>query len=273
MVPPIHPPSSRADADQVEIWLRVPDGATIEARPGPSGEPLLEFPVGTVADRVEFVGLGRSRRIADIRGAEIAESDQLFHVYRPTAPNPDAPLFGVQWHREDEAAHRGATDRLIAKLGKLSAIEDDAKREAFLRDVRGKNACMPCHAPARAENTRPGEHGVVNRGTDHSGFFTPTTVLRDTIPLEGYGAHDLSLGDPAIEISCGEGGERQGRACTNGQVPRGKWSFVRGWALNPKRARQICAARHYLVQRMTEGARAIFGESLVPCNQRQEAEY
>jgi hypothetical protein len=273
MVAPIHLPSSRADADQVEVWLRVPDGAEIEARPGPGGEPLLEFPIGTVADRVEFVGLGPSRRVVDIRGAEIVEGDQLFHVYRPTAPRSDAPLFGVQWRREDVEAHRGATDRLVAKLAKVEEIEELAKREAFLRDVRGKNACMPCHAPARPENVQPREHGLVNRGTDHSGFFTPSTVLRDEIPLESYAAHDLSLRDPAIEVSCAEGGELEGRTCTNGQVPRGKWSFVRAWSLNPGRARQVCAARRYLVERMSEQARAIFGASLTPCNQRQEAEY
>jgi hypothetical protein len=263
MIAPVRLPSSSPDVDQVEVWLRIPDGAEIEATPGPSGELLLDFPVGTIADRVEFVGLGAQRRVADIRGAEIVDGrQQRFHVYRPTSAIPGDPLYGVQWSWHDDAAHRAATDRLLAKLDDAYAFEDDTRREAFLRDVRAKNACLPCHAPARPENATPREHGLVNRGTDHSGFFTPATVLRDAIPLESYGAHDGTLGDAAVKVVCA-GGELEGRECSNGVVPIGHWT---GAAAPADRVRMVCEARRYLVEHMSPEARARFESSLAPCN-------
>ena len=270
MVPPIHLPSFRSDADTVEVWIRVPDGGKIEAP-----DRRLEFPPGTIADRVEVRGLGKHRQVVDIRGAKIeADGTQTFHVYRPTAPGPAGPMFGLEWKRRDAEAHKAATDRFIAKLAALppaTKMKDD-QRQAFLDDLRGKNQCLPCHEPKREQNVRQNDFGAVNRGTDHSGFFTPSTVLWDEIPLESYGKHDLSLTDPAISVTCGDA-KLEGRTCTNGQVPVGKWSFVRAQERNPERARQVCAARRYLAERMSPAARSRFEESLTSCNQGQETEY
>ena len=275
MVPGVHIPSPRSDVDLVEVWLTVPDDGLIDAVDGPDGKPILDFPPGTIADRVEFRGLGAKRRVVDVRGTIVGpDNTQTFHVMKPTAGTPEADLFVLSWAREDTAAHERATARLKERLADVSPIKDweDTKRDAYIKSLGQKNACLPCHTPDRPQNKTQGQHGLVNRGTDHSGFFTPTTVLLDEIPLEPYGGHDLSLTDPAIEIVCGEGAQRDGRTCDDGQVPLGKWSFVRAWELNPERARQVCAARRYLVEHMAPAARSRFAESLTPCNQGQETD-
>ena len=52
MVPPVRLPSSSAEAEDVAIWLRIPQGGRIETRwDERRGDWVLVFPPGTVADR------------------------------------------------------------------------------------------------------------------------------------------------------------------------------------------------------------------------------
>ncbi|MEM7151352.1 MAG: hypothetical protein AAF799_00850 [Myxococcota bacterium] len=256
LVPPTHIPSSSALVDQVEIWMWLPPDARIDAHDDTQGRPTLEFPAGTIVDRVEFFGTGDRRAIADIRGTRINEDGaQDFHVYRPTAPDPAAPLFGLRWAREDTEAHAAATDRLVAKaLEHPPAVgKPQPWRDRFAKGIRVRNRCAGCHGYSRLDNDRPKEHGLVNRGTDRSGFVVPQTVLWDEAPLESYGAHDRSWDDPSIEIRCGEvpaAGPRKG--CEDGSVPLGR---LRWDAEEPEahaHLREVCEGRAWLITHMAD---------------------
>src|SRR5690606_38351491 len=54
LVPPVHLPSSSPDRDQVETWVKLPEGARIALLWDEAGRPSLGFPPGTLADRVEW---------------------------------------------------------------------------------------------------------------------------------------------------------------------------------------------------------------------------
>ncbi len=262
LVPPAHIPSSDAEIDQVTVWLKLGAGAITTREV--DGRTLLVFPEGTRADRVEKAGRADVAFIADIRGTTLTADGPRFHVYRPAAPQPAAPLFGAQWPSDSADAHAVATDYLAGRIAESEPVKSwkPAAREAELQSFRGKNACLPCHDPARPENTRAGEHGLVNRGTDGSGFFTPYTLFEDDVPLEQYGAHDHTLGDPLVDVVCGEEivaqteGKTWDRSCPAGQTPRARWRWDRAWAQAPTRAKQRCAQAKWLFERMDTGAKS-----------------
>lgn len=277
LVPPIHLPSSSPDRAQVEIWVKVPEGTLIDLDldhdPDGAGRPSLEFPPGTLADRVEWTGKGDERRIVDIRGTRLEPGGtQTFYVYRPTAPNPRAPLFGLEWAREDRQAQQAATERLATKVGEHPPVAGMAppRRKAVLDGVRARNGCAGCHGLSRPENEQPREHGLVDRGTDRSGFYTPQTVLWDEAPLEAYGAHDRSWHDPGIEVRCG--GEpvtipenEAPRRCADDSIARGRlrWDVAEP-AAKAHRA-EVCEGRRWLAAHMSQEDRAKLVEALQPC--------
>jgi hypothetical protein len=269
LVPPVHLPSSSPDLDQVEIWVRLPEGALVELSEDEAGRPTLEFPAGTLADRVEWHGEGEARRIVDIRGTRIeADGAQTFYVYRPTAPDPRAPLFGLEWSREDPAAQRAATDHLVAKVAALPPVVDmpKARRAKVLEGVRGRNQCAGCHGLSRPENEAPHQHGLVDRGTDVSGFFTPRTVLWDEVPLEAYGAHDRSWSDPAIEVRCADRPVTEsGRRCPDGSIARGRLR----WDVAAPEARRlhdaVCESRRWIAAHMNDESRAKLASVWASC--------
>lgn len=273
MVPATHLPSSSNVVDQTEIWVKVPEGATITSRLDPKGRAWLEFPEGTVADRVEFALLGSERRVTDIRGATIEAGRQRFHVLRPSEARPDAPLFGVQWTRADSVGHRAATERLLERLSRTpeAAAMLPKQRTAMLESVRSKNNCLPCHARGRPDNATLGEHGVVNRGTDYSGFFTPTTVLRDTNPLESYGRFDRSLADPAVTIKCDGKTVRSDslvkRRCANKHVAVGHWNSTQAKIDGPEHHREVCRSRRALAEFFDASTRTRFSHMLRSCDE------
>ncbi|MEX1363216.1 MAG: hypothetical protein AB1Z98_08825 [Nannocystaceae bacterium] len=255
LVPPVHLPSSSPVRDQVEIWVQLPEGATIDVHEDEAGRPTLEFPPGTIADRVEFAGMGDERTIVDIRGTRIDDDgSQSFHVYRPTGLGAGVPLFGLRWAREDGQAHGAATERLVAKLAALPPVVNmpQARRDRVLDGVRVRNGCAGCHGLDRPDNARPREHGLVDRGTDRSGFFTPRTVLYDEVVLESYGLHDRSWADPAVEVRCGdELVVRDDRKCPDGSIPRGR---LRWDATEPQakaHLAEVCESRAWLLAHLT----------------------
>lgn len=269
LVPPAHLPSSSPDRDQVEIWVRLPETAVLTLLEDQAGRPTLEFPPGTLADRVEWHGDGDDRRIVDIRGTRIEpDGAQTFYVYRPTAPDPRAPLFGLEWRRGDADVQRAATEHLVSKLAALPPVADMAepRRQEILDGVRGRNQCSGCHGLSRPENETPRQHGLVDRGTDRSGFFTPQTVLWDEVPLEAYGAYDRSWDDPAIEVRCAEAPAAQpGRRCPEGSIARGRLR----WGATEPNARtwlaSVCESRAWIAAHVSEGDRAKLASVLTPC--------
>lgn len=269
LAPPVHLPSSSPDRDQVEIWVRLPDDALIGLFEDEAGRPTLELPPGTLSDRVEWHGDGEDRRIVDIRGTRIEpDGAQTFYVYRPTAPDPTAPLFGLEWPRGDAAVQRAATDYLVSKVAALPPVVGmaESRRHEVLEGVRGRNQCAGCHGLSRPENERPRQHGLVDRGTDRSGLFTPRTVLWDEAPLEAYGAYDRSWDDPALEVRCaGVPVTEPGRRCPDGGIARGRlrWDATepdaRAWLA------AVCESRAWVAAHMSDADRGKLAASLIPC--------
>ncbi|PRQ06117.1 hypothetical protein [Enhygromyxa salina] len=273
MVPPIQLPSSTAAATDVAVWLRIPERGVIHTRWSEArGGWVLEFPPGTVADRVEQRGADRARGVVDVRGTRLGDDhEEWMHTLRRAEPGPNAPLFGYEWPRSDPAAHQRATDEL---LGELAAIPPAAKmtperRERYLASIRRKNDCASCHAHERPDNAVEGEHGLVNRGTDASGFFTPQTVLMDAVVLEGYGGVDPNLEDPAITLICPDGsqptlkqGKRVRAVCPDRGVPVARLDYTR---IDEQRLTKLCRARRYLLDHLDEQGRRVFASALDPC--------
>ncbi|MGH1343136.1 MAG: hypothetical protein ACRBN8_16380 [Nannocystales bacterium] len=261
LVPPVHIPTGDPSLDQVTVWLKLGEGSitttTID------GRSVLVFPAGTRADRVEVGGTGDQRFVADIRGTTLTPNGPRFHVFRPSAPRPTASLFGAQWPSNNAEAQAAATDYIAKRIGTSEPFDswEPAARDAQTQAFRQKNACLPCHDPGRRENTRRGEFGLVNRGTDGSGFFTPYTLFEDESPMEQYGAHDRTLVDPLVDIVCGETiidakvAPGWDRACQDDVTPRARWRWDRAWETDPTRAKQRCTQAMWLFERMEPAAR------------------
>ncbi len=267
LVPSAHAPSSSAAIDQVTIWARMSDDAQISTVEGARG-PALRFPAGTELDRVEYAGEGAQRQVIDVRGTRIDEHGvEHFHVYRKLRPGRDAPMFGFEWRADDPDAHATATEALLAKLTEVppGLGMDEEKRRRYLDDLRAKNQCAPCHEKDRAPNSKQGEHGLVNRGTDASGFFTPLAVLSASVPVERYGAHDPNLTDPHVTITCDDAepimGEDGRPRCVDQRVPLATTDLSAGGA----RAEQVCRSRRYLFDRLDQRGRELFAASLSDC--------
>jgi hypothetical protein len=273
MVPAIRLPSSTAEAEDVAIWLRLPADAVIETQWSEAREGwVLVFPPGTVADRVEQRGRGAKRGVVDVRGTTITADGQQLHTLRRAGSEADAPLFGYAWPRADPEAHARATARLLAVLEGLppaTRMTDEA-RTRYLDGVARKNQCTRCHSYARPDNGREQEHGLVNRGTDGSGFFTPQTVFADAIVLERYGGHDPNLDDPAVAITCPDGrpatrhseGTRKRAACADQAVAIAR---LDDQAVEPARLERICRARRYLFDHLDDQGKQVFAAALLPC--------
>ncbi|MCB9756422.1 MAG: hypothetical protein H6713_41410 [Myxococcales bacterium] len=283
LLPPVRLPSASAEIEQIEIWIRVPDGAQIgvEAPPG-GGDPMLRVPPGTVVDRVEYAGEGSARFVADVRGTRFGDDGrERFRVLRPERPGPTGRLRGFEWDRGDAAQQREVTEALLAYVAGTPPFVtmSEEKRGAALTRLRQINDCAGCHQPMRAANTRLGEHGRANRRTDASGMFTPQTVLEDAAPVEIYRPRDPNVGDPFIAIRCGDapasrapprapGGPPGHARCPGAKVPVATYDMERALAAGAPRARAVCDAREYLYSYLDEAARVVFEPALRVCRER-----
>lgn len=276
MVPAIRLPSSSAAAKDVAVWLKIPEHGVIQTRWSEARAAwVLVFPPGTVADRVEQRGGVGKRSVVDVRGTRIDEDQaEWMHTLRRAQTGINAPLFGYEWPRSDPEAHQRATDNLIDELSSIApAIKMPAeRRERHLESIRRKNECASCHTHERPDNTVEGEHGLVNRGTDASGLFTPQTVLMDAVVLERYGGVDPNLDDPAIRVVCPDGSEAERRnknkrlraVCPDRGVPVATLDFAR---IDDQRLTKLCRARRYLHEHLDEQGREAFAGALAACGE------
>lgn len=271
LVPPVHLPSVSRDRAEVEIWAKLPDPGAGLIELDASGERFV-FPPGSVLDRVEYRVKDGKRYVVDVRGTTVdADAAQRYHVYRR---GPEG-LFGFEWVRGDTDAHDAATDALIARLAEVppgSKMKAKA-RDEYLQSVRGKNDCFGCHLLSRATNARQNEHGLVNRGTDASGFFTPQTLFAEVIPVEKYGKFDRNHTDPRVTVACPADGEVQivhdKPWCDEKAVPQGRYDLVGALAAAEPRARQVCAGRKYLADHASAAIRDRFAKALESCEPPQ----
>ena len=239
---------------QVQIWLRLPpegEGDALQRIAAPDGRQVLAYPPGTVADRVETFWEGGRERVGDVRGTRIdATGQRLHHVYR-VLPDRDAPLAGVEWPAERPELHTAAVAALMDRL-------TEAGIGARSRDnIASKLGCDGCHQPMRPENRTQNEHGLVARGTDAAGFFTPSTVLDASTVLEPYGARDPNLGNPYLDIACPDGdpivpdpAPNAHPRCPDGAVPRGTFDLATALAAGDAHAERVCSSWRTLVARL-----------------------
>jgi hypothetical protein len=257
MTAPIRPPHTNGGRDRTVVWLRVPEGSRATAIwLDDQRRYALRFPAGTTAARVE----SWDGAVADVRGTRLeVEEREIFFVLRPTARE----LTGFEWPR----GRRRAQERANASLAALAPDEHTA---AHL--VR-QNDCASCHVHARASNTRPREHGILNRATDANGFFAIESVLEDEAPLESYRPEDPNLGDPYIEVRCGDAsaeivsraGEERHARCPGGQVPRARYDLVRALAAADAHALEVCESRRALFAWVDRTAREAFAGAFGEC--------
>lgn len=276
VVGPIRPPSPDVHREQVEVWLAIDPGAQVVTTVREDGNASLRFGAGTRADRIEWNGDGAERRIVDVRGTWFDEHGACtHHVLRPVTEQPGAALVGVQWPCDDAAAAAAGSAQMRDRLATLPPFSrmTDARRDAALDGVARQLDCDGCHREDRDDAQRVDEHGAVWRGTDASGFFAPLTSLRDASPLEGYGAFDLNVDDPAIVVDCGtrattttalRSGARRPR-CEDGRVPVGRIDWTVAKATDPARVAEICTWRRWIVARLDAAGRAAFADALAPC--------
>jgi len=255
--PPAHLPSSSPDHAQVEVWIRVPEDARVGLAQREDGVWVTDWPPGTIADRVEYRGEGDARRVVDVRGTRLDEAGApVDHLYRPQNRDPPGgTLVGYEWPAHDANAREAATDALVRRTGRES--------------LRKKMDCVGCHVPLRPDNRRPKEHGVVSRGTDADGWFTPTTVLRDAVPVETYGRYDPNVPDPLVSATCGAepaglAGDGARWHCPDGVVPLATRDVARGRATSDPATRALCASRAWLAARLGATKAKVFPETCKP---------
>jgi len=269
MVPGVHLPSSSAELDQVEVWLRIPSDGVVEV----TRDGLLVFPAGTRADRIEWVGHGHVRTIADVRGTSIdSEGREQFFTLRPTSGDRGAPLVGTQWPRDDRVAAKRAIERLLELVAEMPPASQwsERKLQHHLDALRSKSDCAACHVHGRLPNELAGQWGLVHRGTDASGFFTPATVLLDEIPVESYGSHDRNWSDPFVTLVCPDGTPEPSKraattVCPADAVPMGHFDLAAALQMGDLRAVRVCRSRRYLYEHLDTHAKARFAASVALC--------
>lgn len=288
MEPPIRLPVDADETFQTTILLKLPAGRGLSVRRAESHERhVLVYPAGTVADRMEKARRKRGGphdTIADVRGTQVLDNQEVFHVYRPLSPGDTDILFQANWLRsidDTSAAPARAAIRQAMNQGLgiafASIVSDDARRAQAIARFDSLMRCASCHQHERAPLPANSQAGVARRGTDASGFFTIQTVLEDQAPLELYRPRDPNSADPFVRYLCdgapttqllGPRGTTEVR-CPSGAVPTLFYDLPAALAARDARAERICRARLYLGEHMDEEARAHFAPALAACAPRR----
>ncbi len=273
MNPPIALPGRKSGRSKTEIWLKLPRGPALEVERAGEGQFLLKFPRGTHLARVESeLHEGGKWWVADVRATRLDEAGEWFQVYRPSSLDADAPLWGTEWLRGDTVAQEAADNWVSELAGSLQSTESRQTRAS--RKARANNDCGGCHQYSRPDAKRILEFGPVHRGTDVSGFFVPSTVLRDSAPLEDYAPREMNLDRPFVSITCPQGelavrGEPPFRqaTCSAGAPPHAVFEISSALKANDSTARAVCESRRYLLEHMTPEVRSQFQAQWESCRE------
>jgi hypothetical protein len=299
MVPSIHLPTTHAADDLIHVWLRIPEGAAIDARWLPDERRWqLELPPGTAADRVEYYRIGGRApgaaalyfdsaaadaadwTIADVRGTRVApDGSQRFHVYRPVSGTDHADLAGWSWPRGDADLQARATQMLLEHCATTPRPTGKPPMgPAELDAMRRLNDCAGCHARGKPPLAfdRPGRS--LERGTDNLGFYVPTAVLSDHCVVANHRPRDVNADDPFVTVRCGdapaelkvEDGE-EWYHCPGARVPTGHRDVRAALAAGHAYTERVCASRRWLYERMTARARRAFAKPLAACGLGKQA--
>ncbi len=273
MTPPIALPGRKSGRSKTEIWLKLPQAPALDVKFAENGQFLLKFPQGTHLARVESERRKAGKWwVADVRATRLDEAGEWFQVYRPSSLDVDAPLWGTEWLRGDVKAQEAADNWVAELAGSLQSTEP--RRTSASQKARANNNCGGCHQYNRPDADRVHQFGPVHRGTDVSGFFVPSTVLRDSAPLEDYAPRELNLDRPFVSVSCPEGeltvhGEEPTRQakCSGGAPPRAIFDLSSALRASDPTARAVCESRRYLLEHMDLEVRSRFQAQWESCRE------
>ncbi|MDT8386556.1 MAG: hypothetical protein RQ736_03530 [Thiogranum sp.] len=292
MLPSIRLPTTHNVDDLIHVWLRVPEGRSIDAEylPGQSRW-VLVFPPGTHSDRVEYFRIAGAPpdtealflpaaplerdnwSVVDVRGTEIHADGQSFHVLRPVSGAPQAPLRGWSWRRGNSQAQQLATERLLeftataARPGGRPPLDRSGRQQ-----LARLNDCAHCHTRDKPRRLWLDQEVSMERATDAHGFFVPQAVLSDDCVVANHRPRDLNSEDPFVQVRCGDRPARletresvEVFVCPDQRVPIGYRDVGAGLAAGHDYTRQLCESRRWLYERMTDTARAAFTGAFAVC--------
>lgn len=283
LTPPVHLPGGTGGRSTTRIWLKIPKDGVIKTVEGPHGQLTLDYPKGTISDRVEYwrPKAQAPYRVADVRGTEIgADGAQTFRVFRPVGPGAEADLFGYTWLRGDQAVKGQVHEAIYGAMRQGVGFPwktRPKRRKKAIKVYRARSDCAGCHTSHRPEITTGPSPINVNRGTDAVGFFTPKTLLVDHAPLEGYRPDDPNAADPCVSVTCPSGAEVQRITtdkgtkfqCPEREVPLGRFDLQCALTSDDKGVRQhadaMCDGRAFLYNHLDARGRQAFAKAFTAC--------
>ena len=277
MVPPVRLPTDKSIDEFIMVWLRIPPGRKVTVQwLAAQKRYTLEFPPGTVADRIDGGVHAKQAMftvdgIADVRGATIAaDGTTWWHVYEPVPGESSRWLRGYSWVRTGPAGDSLAGDSLI----ELYYPGMPAKAKTEMAEFRRLNQCGACHQVDRPIPMTAAQDGFSLPETDEDGFFQPITVLSDTMTLVNSRPWDLNADDPYITVRCGKdraelttrGDSYRRYVCPDHAVPVGTLDMSAALEHKDPHAFGVCAARKYLYEHMTAESRKAFAAAFAECS-------
>jgi hypothetical protein len=227
LVPPIPLPQDAALSLRARIYWRVPDGERLRLARLAGGATSIEWPAGSVIDRVEYYRrVDGSFHVADVRGTEILPNGrERFRCYRPDG---SGRLVGVEWDRDDARGEQRAHQTMTRWFaGRYPSDPANVERFQSLLHCRG------CHEHNQPEARPDDAARHLRRATDQQGFYVFRYAFEARAPMETYRPVDASqLGGLAQWITrrCPPTNERAPQRdstersgtnvrCANGAVP------------------------------------------------------
>jgi hypothetical protein len=268
MVPSILPQTTPDARHRVAVVLRIPDRARWHARFSQRQQRFVpSYPPGTAAFRIALEHGGAGWHVTDVRGTELQQHGERFHVLRRD-PERAGALVGLAWDRDDEAGQRSAT----AAVADLACRESDPDTDVGL--VRKRNACAQCHAHDKPALLAGGDGSPAFGPTDDAGFYQVLNVLRNEGELHGMRGRDPNVDREHVELRCGSGRARVARSpeghvevrCPDGDaLPVARYHLAAALAEGDAHARAVCESRRYLHERADEAARRAFAREFAEC--------
>jgi hypothetical protein len=283
MVPALRLPTTHDATDVIRIYLRVPPGQSISARYLENQQRyMLQFPVGTRADRVESLRYRNNRgelgeTPMDVRGTLIESGGrQRFHCLRPESGKPLAPLLGWSWPSNDAAAEKEATRRIMALASEVGTpIDGPPLSGDALRALGRLNDCAHCHIANHRREASVDSAPFPRRESDASGFYVPLSVLHSEVAMAATRPLDPNAGDPYVDVRCGKRPARLVKdgdwiwyRCADGSVPVGRRDVRSALAAGDEYTARVCQSRRYLHDHMDRTAREAFAASFQECGIR-----
>jgi len=263
MTPAIHLPTTADRRDEIAVWLYLPAGAQIV-----TGDSLLRYPPGSIADRVErrAVGEGGALRVVDVRGTRFGgDGTEMFRLLRPSRDDPTR-LLGMEWRRDDVDEQMAADAWLTATLSG-TALSRETERLLAL------NQCAACHVHDKPQLSRGSQQRQLpRRATDGAGLYVIRSVLEDSAPLEFHRPVDVNADDPFVAVHCDGSPARvvsqsssRRFVCAGDLVPIGRRDVAAGVRAADLYTLKVCASRRYLFEHLDPKGRRLFAVAFAAC--------